>query len=52
MECGTRISPGVEAINGELYSLREKLNQKYKKKYEAKQRILTLKEVYHEKVRC
>ncbi|KEH16032.1 putative proton pump-interactor [Medicago truncatula] len=49
MEFGTRsISPGVEAINGKLYSLREKLNQKYNKKYEAKQRILKLKELYHE----
>lgn len=51
MEFGTRsISPGVEAVNGKLYSLREKLNQKYEKKYEAKQRILKLKELYHENI--
>jgi len=52
MEFGTRISPGVEAISKKLNSLREKLDQMYKKKYEAKQRILTLQELYHEKVRC
>jgi len=42
----------LEAINGELYSLRAKLTENHKKKGEAYQRILKLKHLHHEEVRC
>jgi len=53
MECGTKIRHDVkelEAINRELYSLREKLTEKHKKKDESYQRILKLKKLHHEQV--
>jgi Mg2+ and Co2+ transporter CorA len=55
MECATKVRHGVkelEDINGELYYLREKLTENHKKKGEAYQRILKLKNLHHEEVRC
>lgn len=51
MECATKVRHGVkelEDINGELYYLREKLTENHKKKGEAYQRILKLKNLHHE----
>ncbi|XP_045800726.1 uncharacterized protein LOC123894714 isoform X1 [Trifolium pratense] len=48
MESGTKVKYGVkelDAINGEIYSLRAKLREKYNKKDEAYQRILKLKKM-------
>lgn len=53
MECRTKgrhDMKELEAINRELYSLREKLTEKHKKKDEAYQRILKLKKLHHEEV--
>ncbi|KAK2424587.1 hypothetical protein P8452_53551 [Trifolium repens] len=47
MKSGTRVKYGakeIDAINGEIYSLRAKLIEKYNKKDEAYQRILKLKQ--------
>jgi hypothetical protein len=55
MECQTKIITSVKqfgALNKDLYSLNARLTRKYKKKDEAKQRILTLKKLYHEEVSC
>lgn len=52
-ECGTKVRHGVkelEAINGELYSLKAKLTENHKKKGEAYQRILKLKNLHHEEI--
>ncbi|XP_058773905.1 proton pump-interactor 1-like [Vicia villosa] len=37
-------------VTGELYSLRQKLDTKYQKKDEARQRILKLDQLYHEEI--
>ncbi|KAK2370628.1 proton pump-interactor [Trifolium repens] len=53
MECETNIITSVKefgASNKDLYSLNARLTRKYKKKDEAKQRILTLKKLYHEEI--
>jgi hypothetical protein len=55
MERETKIITSVKefgALNKDLYSLNARLTRKYKKKDEAKQRILTLKKLYHEEVSC
>jgi hypothetical protein len=53
IKCGIKIrhdAKGLEAKNQELYSLKEKLLEKNKKKVEAYQRILELKKLYNEEV--
>ncbi|WJX69280.1 hypothetical protein P8452_53548 [Trifolium repens] len=53
MERETKIITSVKefgALNKDLYSLNARLTRKYKKRDEAKQRILTLKKLYHEEI--
>ncbi|XP_045807419.1 proton pump-interactor 1-like [Trifolium pratense] len=53
LKCGIRIrhaAKELEAKNQELYSLKEILSEKNKKKVEAYQRILELKKLYNEEI--
>lgn len=53
MGCGRRNKPKgkkLVGVIGELYCLREKLEKKYKKRDEARQRILKLDKLYHNEV--